>query len=69
MRLICDSATILKIDLVVINDAPLSLNYEIIKANYPVFVRDGGRRLILSMRYYPSILIEGTMRRWLLWSS
>lgn len=29
-----------KIDLVVMNDAPLSLNFEIIKANHPIFIRD-----------------------------
>jgi len=29
-----------RVDLVVMNDAPLSLNFEIIKANYPLFIRD-----------------------------
>ena len=29
-----------KIDLVVMNDAPLSLNFEIIKANHPIFIKD-----------------------------
>lgn len=43
LELISDITEILKtdkVDLIVINDAPLSLNYEIIKANCPVFVRD-----------------------------
>ncbi len=43
LRLIGDISAILgndKIDLVIINDAPLSLIYEIIKANYPLFIRD-----------------------------
>jgi len=42
LKLIGDIAEILKrdrIDLVIINDAPLSLNYEIIKVNCPLFVR------------------------------
>jgi predicted nucleotidyltransferase len=29
-----------KLDLVLMNDAPVSLNFEIIKANYPIFIRD-----------------------------
>ena len=31
-----------KVDLVIMNDAPLSLNYEIIKANHPLLVGDEG---------------------------
>lgn len=43
LELISDISELLKtdnIDLVVINEAPLSLKFEIIKANYPLFVRD-----------------------------
>jgi len=43
LRLIADLEDILKIDrldLVIMNDAPLSLNFEIIKANYPLFIRN-----------------------------
>ncbi len=29
-----------RVDLVVMNDAPISLNFEIIKANHPLFIRD-----------------------------
>jgi len=29
-----------RLDLVIMNDAPVSLNFEIIKANYPLFIRD-----------------------------
>lgn len=42
-RLISDLEDILKtdrLDLVIMNDAPVSLNFEIIKANYPLFIRD-----------------------------
>ena len=43
LRLISDLEDILKtdrLDLVIMNDAPYSLNYEIIKANHPLFIRD-----------------------------
>jgi len=43
LRLISDLEDILKtgrLDLVIMNDAPVSLNFEIIKANYPLFIRD-----------------------------
>jgi predicted nucleotidyltransferase len=36
-----------KVDLTIINDAPLSLKYEIIKANHSIFVRDEGERIDL----------------------
>ena len=29
-----------RVDMVVMNDAPISLNFEIIKANHPLFIRD-----------------------------
>lgn len=50
-----------RVDLVVMNDAPLSLNYEIIKTNHPLFVRDEGKKIdfehgilsrYLDRRYY-----------------
>ena len=43
LKLISDLTDVLRtdrVDLVVMNDAPLSLKFEIIKANYPLFVRD-----------------------------
>ncbi len=64
LELISGITEILKtdeVDLVVINDAPLSLNYEIIKANCPIFVRDEAEKIdfehgvlskYLDMRYY-----------------
>ncbi|NQE54384.1 hypothetical protein C5S29_12400 [ANME-1 cluster archaeon GoMg3.2] len=50
-----------RIDLVIMNDAPLTLNYEIIKANHPLFIRDDGQKIdfehrilscYLDRRYY-----------------
>lgn len=64
LKLISELTAILKtdrIDLVIMNDAPFSLNYEIIKANYPLVVRDEGKRIdfehgilsrYLDRRYY-----------------
>jgi len=43
LKLISDLEDILKnnrIDLVIMNDASISLNFEIIKANYPLFIQD-----------------------------
>jgi predicted nucleotidyltransferase len=43
LKLISDLEDILKtdrLDLVIMNDSPISLNFEIIKANYPLFIRD-----------------------------
>lgn len=43
LRLISDLEDIMKndgVDLVIMNDAPISLNFEIIKTNYPLFIRD-----------------------------
>ncbi|NKQ39686.1 MAG: nucleotidyltransferase domain-containing protein [Methanosarcinales archaeon] len=43
LKLISELTNIIKIDridLIIMNDAPLSLNYEIIKANHSLFVRD-----------------------------
>ncbi len=64
LELISDISELLKtdkIDLVVINEAPLSLKFEIIKANCPLFVRDGMEKIdfeqmvmsrYLDRRYY-----------------
>ena len=50
-----------RIDLVIMNDAPLTLNYEIIKSNYPLLVRDEEQKIdfehmilsrYLDRRYY-----------------
>jgi predicted nucleotidyltransferase len=43
LKLISDLEDILKtdrLDLVIMNDSPISLNFEIIKANYPLFIRN-----------------------------
>ena len=50
LRLISDLEDILetdRIDLVVMNDAPVSLNFEIIKANHPLIIRDEDLRVDL----------------------
>ncbi|CAD6491293.1 MAG: Nucleotidyltransferase domain protein [Candidatus Argoarchaeum ethanivorans] len=50
LKLISDLTGILKtdkVDLVIMNDAPLSLNYEIIKANHPLLVRDEEKKIDL----------------------
>jgi predicted nucleotidyltransferase len=64
LELISDISELLKtdkIDLVVINEAPLSLKFEIIKANYPLFIRDRTEKIdfeqmvmsrYLDRRYY-----------------
>ena len=64
LKSISELTSILKtdrIDLVIMNDAPISLNYEIIKANHPLLVRDEGNRIdfehrilsrYLDRRYY-----------------
>jgi predicted nucleotidyltransferase len=64
LKLISELTGILRtdrIDLVIMNNAPLTLNYEIIKANYPLVVRDEEQRIdfehrilsrYLDRRYY-----------------
>ena len=64
LKLISELTGILKtdrIDLVIMNDALLTLNYEIIKANHPLLVRDEGQKIdfehrilscYLDRRYY-----------------
>ena len=64
LKLIGDISEILKtdrVDLLIINDAPLSLNYEVIRANHPLFVRDRNEKIdfeqgilsrYLDRRYY-----------------
>lgn len=48
LRLISELTCILgtdKVDLIVMNGAPLSLNYEIIKANHPLLAKDEDKRI------------------------
>ena len=64
LKLISELTSIMKtdkVDLVIMNDAPLSLNYEIIKANHPLLVRDKEKKIdfehgilsrYLDRRYY-----------------
>lgn len=64
LKLMSELTSIMKtdrIDLIVMNNAPLSLNYEIIKANHPLLVRDKGKKIdfeqgilsrYLDRRYY-----------------
>ncbi len=64
LKLMSELTGILKtdrIDLVIMNDAPLTLNYEIIKSNYPLLVRDEEQKIdfehmilsqYLDRRYY-----------------
>jgi predicted nucleotidyltransferase len=64
LKLISELTSIMKtdkVDLVIMNDAPLSLNYEIIKANHPLLVGDEGKKIdfeqgilsrYLDRRYY-----------------
>ena len=64
LKLISELTGILKtdrIDLIVMNNVPISLNYEIIKANHPLLVRDEGQKIdcehrilsqYLDRRYY-----------------
>jgi len=47
-----------RVDLVIMNDAPLSLKYEIIKANHPLLVRDEGEKIDLE---------HGILSRYLDW--
>ena len=64
LKLLSGMTSVLKtdrIDLVIMNDATLSLNYEIIKSNHPLLVRDKGLKIdiehgilsrYLDRRYY-----------------
>lgn len=64
LELIGKLTTILKahhLDLIIMNDASLSLNFEIIKANYPIYIRNKTERIdfeqyilsrYLDRRYY-----------------
>lgn len=44
---ISDILKVDKLDLVIMNYAPISLNYEIIKANYPLLIRDENLKIDL----------------------
>ncbi|MDI6896404.1 type VII toxin-antitoxin system MntA family adenylyltransferase antitoxin [Methanocella conradii] len=53
LKLISELAGVLntdKVDLVVMNDAPISLQYEIIKASRPLLVRNESKRIDLEHR-------------------
>ncbi|OPY24859.1 MAG: Nucleotidyltransferase domain protein [Methanobacterium sp. PtaU1.Bin242] len=52
LGLISDLGDILnkRLDLVIMNDAPVSLNFEIIKANYPLLIRD--KNLKVDLEHY-----------------
>jgi uncharacterized protein len=53
LRLLSVLEDILKtnqLDLVIMNDSPVSLNFEIIKANHPLFIRD--RNLKVDLEHY-----------------
>jgi predicted nucleotidyltransferase len=68
LKLISELTRILKtdrIDLVIMNDAPISLNYEIIKANHPLLVRDEGNRIDFEHRILSRYLDRrgGTMTK------
>jgi len=75
LKLISGLTSIMKtdrIDLVIMNDAPLSLNYEIIKANRPLLVRDKEEKIdfehgilsrYLDRRYYEKRWSAGFLRK------
>ncbi len=75
LKLISDITDLLKIervDLVVMNDAPLSLKYEIIKANYPLFIRDRIEKIdfeqkvlsrYLDRRYYEKMAASAFLKK------
>lgn len=53
LTLISDLQDILKtdqLDLVIMNDAPVSLNFEVIKANYPLLIRDENFKVDMEVR-------------------
>lgn len=68
LNLICGLTGLLKtdkVDLVIMNDVPLSLKYEIISANHPLFARDEGERIdvehVILSRYLDRRFFE---KRW-----
>lgn len=75
LKLLDDLTSILgtdRIDLVIMNDAPLSLTYEIIKSNYPLLVRDRREKIdfehgvlsrYLDRRYYETRWTAAYLRR------
>lgn len=74
LRLMSEMSSLLrtdKVDLVVMNDAPSTLNYEIIRFK-PVYVRDASRRVevehrimsgYLDRRYYEKRALDAFLRR------
>ncbi|MEA3255825.1 MAG: nucleotidyltransferase domain-containing protein [Candidatus Altiarchaeota archaeon] len=84
LRLISEISGILKtdrVDIVIMNDVPVSLNYEIIKSNQPVYTRDESERVdiehgilskYLDRRYYDKrgadVFIKKVADRGLSWT-
>lgn len=84
LRLISEISGILKtdrLDVVLMNDVPVSLNYEIIKSNQPVYTRDESERVdiehgilskYLDRRYYDKrgadVFIKKVAERGLSWT-
>jgi len=75
LKLISEITSILKtdkVDLVIMNDVPLTLQFEIIKSNHPLLVRDEGERIdlehwilsrYLDRRYYEKRWAAEFLRR------
>lgn len=75
LKLIVLLSNILKInnlDLIIMNDASISLNFEIIKANYPLYIRNKGKKIdfeykilsaYLDRRYYEKRASDKFMKR------
>ena len=75
LKLLDDLTSILgtdRIDLVIMNNAPLSLTFEIIKSNYPLLVRDRSEKIAfehgvlsryLDRRYYETRWTAAYLRR------
>jgi hypothetical protein len=63
LKLISEFVSLLRkerVDVIIMNNAPISLNYEIIKCNRPIFVRNEGKRIDVEQR----ILSEYLDRRY-----
>lgn len=63
LKLISEFVSLLRkerVDIIIMNNAPISLNYEIIKCNRPIFVRNEGKRIDVEQR----ILSEYLDRRY-----
>jgi len=59
LKLIGDLSAILKtnnLDLIIMNDAPLSLRYEIIKANFQLFIRNKAEKVDFELKILTAYL-------------